>query len=62
MDSIVILVAYTGIYCMGFILYFFASNSFGSGYFYRLVQIHSLFLLLSLALFSIVRECDEVIK
>ena len=41
---------------------FFASNFFGKGYFYGLVQISSLFLLLSLALFPIVRERDEVIK
>ena len=59
MDSVVILVAY-----IRFILFFnfFAGNIFGSGYFYRPVQISSLFLLLSLALFPIVRECDEVIK
>ena len=41
---------------------FFASNFFGSGYFYRPVEISSLFLLLSLPLFPIVPERDEVIK
>ena len=45
-----------------FFFNFFASNFFGSRYFYRFVQISSLFLLLSLALFLIVRERDEVIK
>ena len=49
---------------MRFILFFelFVSNFFGKGYFYGPSQISSLFLLLSLALFPIVQERDEVIK
>ena len=47
-----------------FILFFdlFASNFFGKNYFCGPVQISSSFLLLSLALFPIVQERDEVIK
>ena len=56
MDLVVIL---EGLF---FFFSFYASNFFGSGYFYGPVQISSLFLLLSLVLFPIVRERDEVIK
>ena len=57
MDSVVILV-----YKVYSVLKFFCKYFFYSGYFYGPVQISSLFLLLSLALFPIVRERDEVIK
>ena len=59
MDSVAILVYRAYIF---FFLNFFATNFFCSGYFYRPVQISCLFLLLSHALFPIVREHDEVIK
>ena len=56
MDSVVILV-----YKIYSFFKFFAGDIFGSGYFYEPLQRKSLFFLLSLILFPIVREREEVI-